>query len=230
MLNELALQNISSGHRFDRAMQQGLAVDSCASSGPIEAMGEPMTFARNAEIYGERQTADRIYKVISGTVRTCKILFDGRRQVGTFYLPGDTFGLETGDEHLFSAEAVADANILVVKRGDVVLLAQWDQDVGRQLWHLLRRELEHAQNHFLLLVKTAPGRVASFLLEMAERIRSGDEVELPMPRRDVADYLGLTIETVSRTLTQLESQSVITLPTSKRVVLRNRAALKRLVA
>jgi CRP/FNR family transcriptional regulator, nitrogen fixation regulation protein len=230
MLNELALENISSGHRFDRALQRGLRVDSYASSSPIEAMGETTSFARNAEIYSERETADRIYKVLSGTVRTCKILIDGRRQVGTFYLPGDTFGLETGDVHLFSAEAVTDANVLVIRRGDVVLLAQWEQDVGRQLWNLLRRELEHAQHHLLLLVKTAPGRVASFLLEMAERIPSGDEVKLPMPRRDVADYLGLTIETVSRTLTQLESQSVIALPTSKRVVLRNRAALKRLVA
>jgi CRP/FNR family nitrogen fixation transcriptional regulator len=94
----------------------------------------------------------------------------------------------------------------------------------------MRRALQLAQGHFLLLVKTAPERVASFLLEMADRIRSDDEVELPMSRRDMADYLGLTIETVSRTLTQLENQSAIALPTSKRIVLRNRAALQRLTA
>jgi CRP/FNR family nitrogen fixation transcriptional regulator len=82
----------------------------------------------------------------------------------------------------------------------------------------------------MLLIKTAPERVATFLLEMAARIRSSDEVELPMSRRDVADHLGLTIETVSRTLTQLENQSVIALPTAKRIVLRNRAVLKRLIA
>ena len=90
------------------------------------------------------------------------------------------------------------------------------------------RELQRAQDHLLLLVKTAPERMASFLLEMAARIQSSDEVELAMSRQDIADYLGLTIETVSRTLTQLESQSAIALPTCKRIVLRNRAALKRL--
>jgi CRP/FNR family nitrogen fixation transcriptional regulator len=81
-----------------------------------------------------------------------------------------------------------------------------------------------------MLVKTARERVASFLLEMAERLEFSDEIELPMPRHDIADYLGLTIETVSRTLTQLENQSAIALPTSKRIVLRDRAALRRLNA
>jgi CRP/FNR family nitrogen fixation transcriptional regulator len=81
-----------------------------------------------------------------------------------------------------------------------------------------------------MLVKTARERVASFLLEMAERLEFSDEIELSMPRHDIADYLGLTIETVSRTLTQLENQSAIALPTSKRIVLRNRAALRRLNA
>ena len=86
-----------------------------------------------------------------------------------------------------------------------------------------------AQDHAGLLIKTAPERVASFLLEMADRIQSRDEVELPMSRQDIADYLGVTIETVSRTLTQLENASVIALPCCKRIVLRNRSALKRLV-
>ena len=80
----------------------------------------------------------------------------------------------------------------------------------------------------MLLVKTAQERVVGFLLEMAERIPSGNHVELPMSRQDIADYLGLTIETVSRTLTQLENASAIELPTSRRIVLRNRTALGRL--
>ncbi len=66
-----------------------------------------MPFARNSEIYGENEPADYLYKIVSGTVRTYKVLFDGRRQIGAFYLPGDIFGLETGDEHTFSAEAIA---------------------------------------------------------------------------------------------------------------------------
>jgi CRP-like cAMP-binding protein len=95
---------------------------------------------------------------------------------------------------------------------------------------MMGRELQRAHDHVLLLVKTAHERVAGFLLEMADRIQSSDEFELPMSRRDVADYLGLTIETVSRMLTQLESASAITLPTYKRIVLRNRGILKQLIA
>ena len=82
----------------------------------------------------------------------------------------------------------------------------------------------------LLLIKTAQERVAGFLLEMAERAAAGNEVDLPMSRQDIADYLGLTIETVSRTLTLLENAAAIELPTSRRIVLRDRAALRRLNA
>jgi CRP/FNR family transcriptional regulator, nitrogen fixation regulation protein len=189
-----------------------------------------MSFARNAEIYGEMEPADYIFKVVSGAVRTYKILIDGRRQIAAFYLPGDTFGLEAGDEYAFSAEAVTDAKVLVIRRSLVDALAARDSRVARQLWTLAGRELQRTQNHVLLLVRTAPERVASFLLEMAERIESSDEVELPMSRQDVADYLGLTIETVSRMLTRLETASAIALPTTKRIVLRNRAALRQLNA
>jgi CRP/FNR family transcriptional regulator, nitrogen fixation regulation protein len=112
----------------------------------------------------------------------------------------------------------------------MVSLAAWDDDMAYDLWTLMARELQLAQDHVGLLIKTASERVASFLLEMAERVPSRDEVELPMSRQDIADYLGLTIETVSRMLTQFENASVIALPCSKRIVLRNHAALKRLVA
>jgi CRP/FNR family nitrogen fixation transcriptional regulator len=199
-------------------------------AGSIELMGTPISFARNAEIYGEKEPADYIYKVVSGAVRTYKVLIDGRRQIAAFYLPGDMFGLETGEEHAFSAEAVIDAKVLVIRRSLVSALAARDARVAHQLWTLAGRELQRTQNHALLLVRTAPERVASFLLEMAERIQCDDEVELPMSRQDVADYLGLTIETVSRMLTRLENASAISLPTSKRIVLRNPAALRRLNA
>ena len=189
-----------------------------------------LSFLRNAEIYGEREPADYFYKVVSGAVRTYRVLIDGRRQIAAFYMPGDFFGLETGDEHAFSAEAVVDARVMVIKRKTVVALAARDNEVARQLWKLAGIELQRTENHVLLLVKTAPERVASFLLEMAERIRTSDEVELPMSRQDVADYLGLTIETVSRMLTRFETASAIALPSTKRIVLHNRAVLERLIA
>ena len=86
------------------------------------------------------------------------------------------------------------------------------------------------QDHILLLIKTAEERVVSFLLEMAARRPAADEIELPMSRQDIADYLGLTIETVSRTLRVLENSAAIALPNSRRVVLCNHSALCRLNA
>ena len=77
-------------------------------------IGAMMPFGRNCEIYGEGEPADYLYKVISGTVRTYRVLSDGRRQIGAFYLPGDVFGFEIGTEHAFSAEAITNATVLVV--------------------------------------------------------------------------------------------------------------------
>ena len=197
--------------------------------GSLELMGTPMSFTRGAEIYGESESAEYVYKVIDGAVRTYKVMSDGRRQIGAFYLPGDIFGLEGGKEHSFSAEAVSDTTVLVIRRSSVFGLAARDSEVSSELFAFTARELNRAQDHVMLLVKTAQERVAAFLLEMAERV-IGNSVELPMSRQDIADYLGLTIETVSRTLTQLERTAAIELPTSRRVVLRNRGALSRMNA
>ncbi len=194
----------------------------------MHLMGATMSYPRNAEIFGENEPADYVYKVISGSVRTYKILSDGRRQIGGFYLPGDVFGLQFAEEHSFSAEAIADTKVLVVKRSALTALAGRDAAIGRELFALTGRELRRVQERVLLLVKSAQERVASFLLEMAERAAGGNIVELPMSRQDIADYLGLTIETVSRTLTCLEGAATIEVPTSRRIVLRNRPALNRL--
>ena len=198
--------------------------------GTLDLMGAQMSFPRNAEIYGEGEAAEYIYRVVSGSVRTYKVLADGRRQVGGFYLAGDMFGLEPGDEHTFSAEAIVESKVLVIKRSSVMALAERDTEVARQLWNLTGRELRRVQDHILLLIKSAHERVATFLLEMAERVSAGNAVDLPMSRQDIADYLGLTIETVSRTLTHMESLATIEVPSSRRIVLRNRAALNRLNA
>jgi CRP/FNR family transcriptional regulator, nitrogen fixation regulation protein len=199
-------------------------------AGTIELMGARMSFAANAEIYGENEPADYLYKVVSGTVRTYKVLVDGRRQIGAFHLPGDIFGFETGDEHTFSAEAITDCKIIVIKRSAVMALAARDNDVARQMWALTGRELRRVQEHSLVLIKSAEERVAGFLLEMADRVPGGGAVELPMSRQDIADYLGLTIETVSRTLKHLEDAAAIEVPKRRRILLRNRSALHRLNA
>ena len=194
----------------------------------IELMGTVMPFTRNAEIYGENEPAEYLYKVISGTVRTYKVLVDGRRQIGAFHGPGDVFGFETGDAHTFSAEAITDCKIAVVKRTALIAVAARDNEVARYMWALTAQELQRVQAHMLLLIKSAQERVATFLLEMAQRVPAGGTVELAMSRQDIADYLGLTIETVSRTLTLLERTAAIEVSTSRRIVLRNQSALHRL--
>jgi len=192
----------------------------------MHLMGAMMAYPGNNEIFGENEPADYLYKVVSGSVRTYKILSDGRRQVGGFYLPGDIFGLEFADEHTLSAEAISDSKVLVVKRSALTALANRDPSIAQQLFALTGRELHRVQDRTLLLIKNARERVGSFILEMAERASENNTIELPMPRQDIADYLGLTVETVSRTLTSLETASAIEVSaSSRRIVLRNRAAL-----
>ena len=190
-------------------------------------MGAVVSYRRNTELFGENEPADYLYKVVSGGVRTYNILSDGRRQIGAFYLPRDMFGFEFAGAHICSAEAITDAKVLVVNRKTLTALAGRDAEVARDLFVLTARELQRVHKRVLLLVKTAQERVASFLVEMAERGLAGNAIELPMSRQDIADYLGLTIETVSRTLTCLETCAAIEV-SSRRIVLRNRSALNRL--
>jgi CRP/FNR family nitrogen fixation transcriptional regulator len=192
----------------------------------IDMMGACMNFDRNAEIFGEDEPAEYFYKVVSGAVRISKLMSDGRRQIGAFYLPGNIFGLEAGDTHHFSAEAIGNCNILVVKRSAFLAEATRDGATVAELWSETMGHLQRAQDHMLLLGrKNAQERIAAFLLDMAGRLSRQGAVELPMSRQDIADYLGLTIETVSRTLTQMERNGVISIPVSRRILLRDPAAL-----
>jgi CRP/FNR family nitrogen fixation transcriptional regulator len=194
----------------------------------IEAISVPMQFKRNSEVYGQGEPSECLYKVVNGAVRSCRILADGRRKIGAFYLPGDLFGLDAGAAHGFSAGAVTESRLRVIKSRSLLALAARDGGVAHELWSLTRRELARSLEHAMLLSKTAQERMAGFVLEMAAR--TGNTIDLPMPRQDIADYLGLTIETVSRTLTSLEEQAAIELPNCHRIVLRNGIALNELNA
>ena len=228
MLTQTAIRNVSQPATQPRRAPP--PVGATMRGGAIELMGACMSFARNSEIYGENEPADYLYKIVSGTVRTYKVLLDGRRQIGAFHLPGDIFGFETGNEHTLSAEAITDCKITVIKRSAVMALAARDNDVARQMWELTARELQRVQKHSWALIRTAEERVAGFLLEMADRVANGGTVELSMSRQDIADYLGLTIETISRTLKLLEDAAAIEVARRRRILLRNRSALRRLNA
>src|SRR6201993_4302299 len=168
-----------------------------SDSNPIVSLNE-FTYKKGTEVYGEREPADYIYQVKTGAVRSYKLLSDGRRQIGAFHLAGDIFGLENGSEHRFTAEAIVDTTVRLIKRQSLEMVAESDAMVARNLLSMTTNNLQHAEDHMLLLGrKTSLERVAAFLLEMDKRLTPTGIIALPMSRRDIADYLGLTLETVS---------------------------------
>ena len=195
----------------------------------LERMGVRMAFAKDEEVYGQDEDADLIYRVVSGAVRTSRVMSDGRRQIGDFYYPGDLFGLEPGPEHRFSAEALCDCVVLVLKRS-ALKAAGGEAELANLIMDATMRELQRTQEHLLLLGrKTACEKVATFLSELADR-RDADTVDMPMCRQDMADYLGLTIETVSRMLSQLQGASIVEFSGCRQFRIRNHDALARLAA
>lgn len=210
-----------------------LLVDAAEAADVISALGHVIAVARNAEVFGEGEPADHVYVVVSGVIRICKLLGDGRRQIEAFCMPGDAFGWERGLTHRFSAEAVSEGRLVRIKRSVAFTRACDDVNVSQCLWALTFDELHRAQDHLLLLGrKSAQERVAAFLLDLSYRAarkgQTGRELVLPMSRQDIADYLGLTIETVSRTLSALEDSGLIALPASRKVVLKDSHALRHL--
>jgi CRP/FNR family nitrogen fixation transcriptional regulator len=168
-------------------------------------------YRKGAEIFGEREPAEYIYQVIEGAVRTHKLLADGRRQIGAFHLPGDIFGLVNGEFHRFTAEAIGNTTVRLLKRQSLEREAKNDPAMVRSLLKMTTSSLEHVENHLLLLGRqTAQERVGAFLVEMNGRQALADVIKLPMSRRDIADYLGLTIETVSRALSKFQRKGYLT--------------------
>src|SRR4051794_31103054 len=167
-------------------------------------------YKKGSEVYGEAEPADYVYQVVEGAVRSHKLLSDGRRQIGAFHLAGDIFGLENGSEHRFTAEAIVNTTVRLIKRRSLEMVAESDAIVSRNLLSMTTDNLQHAENHMLLLGrKTSLERVAAFLIEMDRRLTAAGVMPLPMSRRDIADYLGLTLETVSRALSRLHELDII---------------------
>ena len=207
------------GQRLDQALDD------------LARPGVRMVYARDEEIYGEGEPAEFVYRVVSGAVRTYRVLSDGRRQICDFHLPDEYFGLEPSLEHRATAEALAGTALLVLRRSALADLAQREVGIARELWLMSARRLERSQDHVLMLGrKNAAERVAGFLLDFAARVEAREDFELPMSRQDIADYLGLTIETVSRTFSQLEHMGVLKAHNSRRIRLTDRRALEALCA
>ena len=217
---------------FDRPAPTGVPI---AQSGQLDALvaleriGARRNFTRDEEIYAEGDPSDCWYRVVAGTVRISKLLADGRRHIAEFCFGGDCFGLDNAGERVLSAEAVGEVIVMRYPRRATERLIDENPQLARCLCDLTLRDLAHAQTHMMLLGRmTAPERVASFLLEMSERLAATEAVELPMSRQDIADYLGLTIETVSRTLWALENCGAIGISRRRRIQFRSRSALVRI--
>jgi CRP/FNR family nitrogen fixation transcriptional regulator len=192
---------------------------------PADGLGVRMQYDRDEEIFGEGEPSRHVYRVVSGAVRTYRLLSDGRRQIVEFHMPGDVFGLDGEGRHALGAEAIRATTLQVMRRDAFLHEPEYGVDVAI---NTLLKKFQRAQAHMLLLGRhTACERVASFLLDFRDRTKSS-AIDLPMSRQDIADYLGLTIETVSRTFTQLQASGLIDLISCRRVVLRNLPALQRI--
>jgi len=192
----------------------------------LDGIGICHTFYRDEEIYADADTADCWFKVISGVVRLCKFLADGRRHIAAFYFAGDCFGFEIEAERMFSAEAIGNAVVLRYPRRAAERLIDEIPGLAREFRDMTLHSLAMAQSHMLLLGRmTASERVATFLLEVAERHDAVCAVDLPMSRSDIADYLGLTVETVCRVLSAFKRVGAIAIPQPHRVEFRDRIAI-----
>lgn len=167
-------------------------------------------------LFGEGDCADMLFNVTNGTMKLYKLLPDGRRQITGFLLPGDFLGLSINDTYAYSAESVTPATLCRFPRRRLEGLLEDYPKMQRRLFAMASSELAAAQDQMLLLGrKNAKERIASFLLMLSERARrrgyKDNPVHVPMSRSDIADYLGLTTETVSRTFTQLKTSRAISL-------------------
>ena len=201
--------------------------------GRIQAYGARHHFARNEPIFNQDDPADQVYHIVSGTVRLCRYMPDGRRYIMDFLLPGDLMGFVESADLPACAEAVTDVVLLAFPRACFDRLAEENGEVRTQLLRHLSSNLLTAQRHlFVLGCQKARERVASFILRLADRMGAscGDRLDLPMSRQDIADHLGLTIETISRTITGLRSTGAVLIPNTHQVVLRDMAALRTLAA
>jgi CRP/FNR family nitrogen fixation transcriptional regulator len=191
------------------------------SPAPVfEGPATPVSFfTAGAEIYAQGEKAGALYQVEFGAVRIYRLLADGRRQISAFHLAGETFGFEAHATHHFFAEAINATGVRVFRTPS-------GTDMSHQLLPLALKGLTRAQEHLLVLGRqNAIERVAAFLVEMSERQGGLRQLELPMSRNDIGDYLGLTIETVSRVFTRLKEKGVIRLLSLRSIEILNREAL-----
>ena len=224
--------------RFDASKQ----VQNAAAAEPptlsdylshIHDFGSRLRFNPNETIFNQDDPSEHVYQVISGTIRLCRYMPDGRRYIIEFILPGDVMGFIESPDVPASAEAVSEVILMAFPRNCFDRLAKRNEALRSRLLCHMSSNLLTAQNHmFVLGCQKAKERLASFLLGFADRVGLvyGDRLDLPMSRQDIADHLGLTAETVSRMISSLRNEGAILVPSSQQIVLRDLVALRALAA
>ena len=184
----------------------------------------PMRFYRDNVIAGEEDAAEHIFFVVRGIVRSCKIFEHGARNIVAFYLPGDLLGWTDLQQNSLTIEAATDTEVLFLKRNTLLSLASRDSRVASFLLAATTNELGRAQAHILLMSKSAKCRLATFLTDLWVRLGNPEYLDVPMSYQDIADHVGLKIETVSRAITDLERSKMVTRVSTRRLLLQNRLA------
>jgi CRP/FNR family nitrogen fixation transcriptional regulator len=196
---------------------------------PLVSLAAIVTFDRDDEIVFQGDDAEYCYEVASGCVRTVRLLEDGRRQVGEFLFAGDLLGCDSAQQYEFGAEAVTPATLRRYRAVAIEERADSDLAFAQRLRRHSAGQIRAARGRLILLGrKTASERIASFLIEMQTRLRPSapGAIELPMARGDIADYLGLTVETVCRGLTEMRQLGIIAVDRT-RVTILDRSGLVR---
>lgn len=203
---------------FDSAPIDGIAI--------LDRIGTVVTVGREQPLFFEGDAAECYYKVVKGVLRGCKLLADGRRHIGDFFLAGDFIGLDADKIYPFAVEGVTEATLIRYSRRKVDALAAQEPQIAKCLVSLMRSGLSSARARLALLGHmTAMERIASFLLDLADRSDDA-RIALPMTRTDIGDYLGLTMETVSRAFSQLKSDGVIQQKGVHEMAITDRSALE----
>ena len=199
--------------------------------GQFRRLGCGVELRSGERLVGEGEDALSVFTVTEGALRASTVLPDGRRQVAAFHLPGDFAGTTVSDTHAFTLEAVGDTRVCAFPVRRFADFLEDHQPLERELYIAAARELAQAQQQMVLLGrKTAVERIASFFLALSEREKGADVIDLPMGRSDIADYLGLTKETVSRVLAELKSGRVIRLQAIDRIEILDRKRLAAIAA
>ena len=218
------------------AMGCGAGECSLGSCPMLHDLGVKKTYSPNSVVFFEGDDAGYYFLITSGVLRGCKLLEDGRRQINRFIFAGDLIGYSISPKYSFTVEAVTPVTLVALRRSSVESRVEATPCLHSAVMKAVLSELDEMQEQLVTLGRmNAEERVSRFLCLLAARSASAPagaaemeipQIEIPMCRNDIADYLGLTIETVSRVLSRLKAEGKIVMPSCNRIVLSGLASLE----